>query len=89
MNLHYDIVESKGRVEFYGFETLYKHILDIEYQLICFKRSIIRLKFIPPSQKKIWKIPNQGWAILLIKKKYQNMYNIWFTYVTCWYLQLF
>jgi hypothetical protein len=30
------IVESQDRVEFHGFESLYKQILDIEDQLLCF-----------------------------------------------------
>jgi hypothetical protein len=29
------IVESQDRVEFHGFESLYKHIFDIEDQLLC------------------------------------------------------
>jgi hypothetical protein len=29
------IVESQDRVEFHGFESLYKQILDIEDQLLC------------------------------------------------------
>jgi hypothetical protein len=34
------IVESQDRIEFHGFESLYKQILDIEDQLLCFNVQI-------------------------------------------------
>lgn len=41
LNLPEKIMESHDRIDFHGFDSLYKKILDIEYQLLC---STVRIE---------------------------------------------
>jgi len=69
------IVESQDRVEFHGFESLYKQILDIEDQLLCSNVQIEAEKTFDDLKKSFEEFQAKVRAVVLIarRKKNQNL----------------
>ncbi len=72
------IVESQDRVEFHGFESLYKQILDIEDQLLCFNVQTEAEETFDDFKKSFEEFQAKVRAVILKarRKKNQNLHQM-------------
>ncbi len=69
------IVESHDRVEFHGFESLYKQILDIEDQLLCSNVQTEAEKTFDDLKKSFEEFQAKVWAVVL-KVRHEKNQNL-------------